>query len=110
MINLLQIESTEAELSCGCNVSWLAEEQILGGIAEKDPAVRGDTARIVLPQGWRTAFTTFLFNRLEFNGVKSHRVGRDQENSRLIYKILHLCERATMPDLSHAIHDMQHSL
>ena len=108
MVNLLEIGNAETELPRRCNMSGLAEEQILGGIVKKNPIVRREAARIVLPQGWGAAFTAFLFNRLQFNRVHSYGVRRDQENSRLLDESLDLGKRPAMPYLPHSVHNVQH--
>ncbi|SRR6476620_7539577 len=109
MVNLLQLGDTKAQLPCRCNVSWLTEKQIFRRIVKEYPAVWRDAFWIVLPQGRNATFMPLLFDCLEFDGVHGDGIGSDQEHSRLIDKVLHLCERPAMPHLPHAVHDVQYS-
>ena len=73
-------------------------------------AIAGDALGILLPQRWSSLVLTLLFNRLQFDGIHCHRIRRHQQNAALIDEILNLGQRATVPYLSHAIHDVQHRL
>ena len=72
--------------------------------------VCGDAVRIALPQGRRAPFAALLFNRLQFDGVQSDWIRCCEQNAGLIDEILDLGQRSAMPYLTHAVHDMQHSL
>src|SRR5579871_6567725 len=108
MVDLLQVADAEAEFSGRRNVSRLPKEQILRSVVKKNVGIRGDAAGIVFPHRRGAVFATFLLDRLQFNRVHRNRVRRNHQDPRLVDEILDLRERAAMPNLPHAVHDMQH--
>src|SRR5882762_3100497 len=110
VIDLLQVCDAKAELTSRCNMSWLAEEQVLRRVTIKVITVCCDAVRIVLPQGRCAPFAALRFNGLQFDGVQCDWIGCYEENAGLIDEILNLGQRSAMPYLTHAVHDMQDSL
>ena len=108
MIDLFQIRDSKPKVTGRRNVSGLAIEQVLRGVAMKFLGVGGNAIRIVLTQRRRTPLAPRLFNRLQFDRVHRDRICRRQQNAGLIDKVLHLGERTAMPYLPHAVHDMQY--
>lgn len=107
MLDLLQVGDTEAQFSRGCDVSRLAEEQILSGIVKENVRIGCDAGGIVLPQGRSAVFAAFLFDRFQFNRVHRYRIGTNDQYPGLLDKVLDLRERPAMPNHSHAVHDVK---
>ncbi len=108
MIDAVEVSDAQAQLSRGRDMSGPAIEQVLFWIVVKLLTVAGDAVGIVLPDGRYAFFAPLLFDGLQFDRVDRHRVGTEVENSRLIDKILDLSQRASVPYLAHAIHDVQY--
>src|SRR5206468_12348312 len=65
---------------------------------------------IVLPDRRHAFFAALVFDGFQFDRVDRHRVSAEVENSRLMDEILDLGQGATVPNLAHAVRDVQYRL
>lgn len=110
MIDAFEVGYAQAQLPRGRNVPGPAIEQVLLSIVVELVTVAGDAVGIVLPDRRRAFFTPLLFDGLKFDGVDRHRVGAEVEESRLMDEILYLRQGTAVPNLAHAVHDVQYRL